>query len=84
MAAHSLINSCCSPAGTGLLDPSTSDGRVVFFLPWEKCTVAGTTDSASPITHNPAPSDNDVQFILKEIQHYLSPEINGGDCVTRD
>ena len=28
----------------GLLDPATSDGRVVFFLPWEGGVVAGTTD----------------------------------------
>jgi len=25
----------------GLLDPSTSDGRVIFFLPWKKSTMAG-------------------------------------------
>jgi hypothetical protein len=68
-----------------LLDPSTSDGRVVFFLPWEKMTVAGTTDSASEITHSPAPSDQDVQFILGEIKHYLSSDINGTRClVTSD
>lgn len=26
----------------GLLDPATSDGRVIFFLPWQKMTIAGT------------------------------------------
>lgn len=25
----------------GLLDPATSDGRVIFFLPWQKMTIAG-------------------------------------------
>jgi hypothetical protein len=29
----------------GLLDPATSDGRVIFFLPWQNHTIAGTTDS---------------------------------------
>ena len=24
-----------SPSDMGLLDPATSDGRVIFFLPWE-------------------------------------------------
>lgn len=28
----------------GLLDPQTSDGRVIFVLPWEGYTIAGTTD----------------------------------------
>jgi len=32
---------CCSPSNMGLLDPSTSDGRVIFFLPWKKSTMAG-------------------------------------------
>jgi glycerol-3-phosphate dehydrogenase len=69
-----------SPVGTGLLDPATKDGRVVFFLPWERMTVAGTTDSASVITHSPAPADRDIEFILEEIRHYLSNEIHGA-CV---
>lgn len=30
-----------SPESMGLLDPSTSDGRVIFFLPWQKTTLAG-------------------------------------------
>ena len=25
----------------GLLDPETSDGRIIFFLPWERYTIAG-------------------------------------------
>jgi glycerol-3-phosphate dehydrogenase len=32
-----------SPDHMGLIDPATSDGRVIFFLPWEGNTVAGTT-----------------------------------------
>lgn len=67
----------CSPVGTGLLDPATKDGRVVFFLPWQRMTVAGTTDSPSDITHSPAPQDQDINFILEEIRHYLASDING-------
>lgn len=29
------VNFSLSPKSMGLLDPSTSDGRVIFFLPWE-------------------------------------------------
>ena len=32
---------CFSPDKMGLLDPSTSDGRIIFFLPWQKHTLAG-------------------------------------------
>jgi hypothetical protein len=27
------------------MDPATSDGRVIFFVPWEGNTIAGTTDN---------------------------------------
>ena len=27
----------------GLIDPETSDGRVIFLLPWMNHTIAGTT-----------------------------------------
>ena len=32
---HGVFVRDFSPRGTGLLDPDTSDGRVIFFLPWE-------------------------------------------------
>jgi hypothetical protein len=39
--------------------------RVLFFLPWEGCTLAGTTDAASKITMDPAPTAQEVQFIMQ-------------------
>uniref|UniRef100_A0A8C3N510 Glycerol-3-phosphate dehydrogenase n=1 Tax=Geospiza parvula TaxID=87175 RepID=A0A8C3N510_GEOPR len=41
---HIVMPGYYSPDNMGLLDPDTSDGRVIFFLPWEKMTIAGTTD----------------------------------------
>lgn len=32
------------PSGMGMLDINTSDGRFLFFLPWEGSTLVGTTD----------------------------------------
>jgi glycerol-3-phosphate dehydrogenase len=61
----------------GLLDPATSDGRVIFFLPWEKATIAGTTDAPCEVTHHPAPTEDEIQFILDEVKHYLSPDVEG-------
>jgi glycerol-3-phosphate dehydrogenase len=37
----------------GMLDPQTSDGRVVFMLPWEGVLLVGTTDTPCPIEANP-------------------------------
>ncbi|VDN22270.1 unnamed protein product [Gongylonema pulchrum] len=76
---HIVLPGYYSPSSTGLLDPSTSDGRVIFFLPWQRMTVAGTTDAPMPVTFHPSPSDVDIEFILREIRHYLSSDV----CVRR-
>lgn len=61
----------------GLLDPETSDGRVIFFLPWQKATIAGTTDRLCEVSQHPSPSEEDIQFILNEIRNYLNPDVEG-------
>lgn len=49
---HIVLPGYYSPQQMGLLDPSTSDGRVIFFLPWQNQTIAGTTDLPCEVTHN--------------------------------
>jgi glycerol-3-phosphate dehydrogenase len=73
---HIVLPDYYSPANMGLLDPSTSDGRVIFFLPWEGVTMAGTTDNPCAVTDSPAPTEAEIQFILKEIRNYLSADVN--------
>ncbi|KAI1499443.1 FAD dependent oxidoreductase-domain-containing protein [Biscogniauxia marginata] len=72
---HVILPGYYSPANMGLIDPSTSDGRVIFFLPWQGNTIAGTTDEPATITPNPLPDEKSIQWILNEISHYLSPDI---------
>merc|ERR550519_1955055 len=73
---HIVLPDYYSPENMGLLDPSTSDGRVIFFLPWLNHTIAGTTDSPCQISHSPGPSEADIQFILNEVKNYLNPDVN--------
>jgi glycerol-3-phosphate dehydrogenase len=60
----------------GLIDPNTSDGRVIFFLPWQGNTIAGTTDTACDIKRDPVAGEEEIDWILKEVKRYLQPEIN--------
>ncbi|KAI5108677.1 glycerol-3-phosphate dehydrogenase, mitochondrial isoform X2 [Silurus meridionalis] len=80
---HIVIPGYYSPDNMGLLDPATSDGRVIFFLPWEKMTIAGTTDTPTDVTAHPIPMEEDINFILREVRHYLSPdvEVRRGDVL---
>ncbi|XP_053326450.1 glycerol-3-phosphate dehydrogenase, mitochondrial isoform X2 [Spea bombifrons] len=80
---HIVMPGYYSPDNMGLLDPATSDGRVIFFLPWEKMTIAGTTDTPTEVTHHPIPTEEDINFILTEVKNYLSNdvEVRRGDVL---
>jgi glycerol-3-phosphate dehydrogenase len=58
---------------TAIMVPHTSDGRVLFAIPWHEHTVVGTTDT--PIqepSYNPLPFDEEVEFVLETAARYLS------------
>ncbi|KAJ8929234.1 hypothetical protein NQ314_018113 [Rhamnusium bicolor] len=81
---HITLPGYYSPEQMGLLDPSTSDGRVIFFLPWQRHTIAGTTDLPCKPTHNPRPTEDEILFILEEVKNYLNPdvEVRRGDVLS--
>ncbi|PWN45379.1 DAO-domain-containing protein [Ceraceosorus guamensis] len=72
---HITLPGYFSPRDMGLIDPQTSDGRVIFFLPWQGNTIAGTTDTAAPVEAHPQPKEEEIQWILDEVRNYLSPDI---------
>ena len=73
---HVVLPGYYSPADMGLIDPSTSDGRVIFFLPWQGNTIAGTTDAPTKVTQQPIAGEDEITWILQEIKNYLMPDIN--------
>ena len=73
---HVILPGYYSPSKMGLIDPSTSDGRVIFFLPWQGNTIAGTTDAPTAISQNPIAGEQEINWILSEIRGYLAPDIN--------
>ena len=73
---HVILPGYYSPSKMGLIDPSTSDGRVIFFLPWQGNTIAGTTDAPTNISQNPIAGEEEINWILSEIRGYLAPDIN--------
>lgn len=72
---HIVLPEYYSPTKMGLLDPATSDGRVIFFLPWQNSTIAGTTDNKCTLTDNPSPTEAEIEFILNEIKNYLNQDV---------
>ncbi|KAG9403447.1 mitochondrial glycerol-3-phosphate dehydrogenase [Aphanomyces cochlioides] len=76
---HVVLPDHFSPNRMGLIVPKTTDGRVLFYLPWENGTLAGTTDSESDITMLPSPTKEEIQFILNESNRYLNATVTEDD-----
>ncbi|KAF9068990.1 DAO-domain-containing protein [Rhodocollybia butyracea] len=72
---HITLPNYYAPKTMGLLDPATSDGRVIFFLPWQGGVIAGTTDSPAPVEKDPVAPEEEIRWVLEEVRHYLSPDI---------
>ncbi|KAL8662172.1 MAG: hypothetical protein Q9202_004928 [Teloschistes flavicans] len=73
---HVILPGYYSPSKMGLIDPKTSDGRVIFFLPWQGNTIAGTTDAPTAISQNPIAGEEEINWILSEVKGYLAPDLN--------
>jgi glycerol-3-phosphate dehydrogenase len=72
---HIVLPGYYCPKNIGLLDYNTSDGRFLFFVPWENHTLVGTTDTKGPAETLPAPPEDEVQWLLDECGKYLSKDL---------
>jgi glycerol-3-phosphate dehydrogenase len=72
---HIVIPDYFAPNGFGMLDMNTSDGRFLFYLPWEGHVIIGTTDRKCEPTMRPIPPEDEIEWLLKEASKYLSPEL---------
>lgn len=57
------------------MDMNTSDGRFLFFLPWNGHVLIGTTDHKCKPDSRPIPAEEEIQWLLHEASKYLSPEL---------
>lgn len=53
--------------------PKTSDGRVLFVVPWHERALIGTTDTlVDEPSFEPKALDSEIDFVLKTARQYLS------------
>jgi glycerol-3-phosphate dehydrogenase len=70
---HLVFEESFLRGNTAIMVPHTSDGRVLFAIPWHEHTVVGTTDTAiEEPSYNPLPFEEEIQFILDTAAQYLS------------
>jgi glycerol-3-phosphate dehydrogenase len=69
---HLVFDRSFLPGDAAIMVPHTSDGRVMFAIPWHGHTLVGTTDTPIPEpTLDPSPMEEEIEFILKTAGQYL-------------
>lgn len=69
---HIVLPRTFLPSDTAIIVPKTSDGRVLFLIPWHDRVVVGTTDTPIPkATAEPIPMEDEIDFLLKTCAEYL-------------
>jgi len=70
---HLVFDSSFLRGETAVMVPHTSDGRVLFAIPWHGHTLVGTTDTPIPTaTLEPVAMEQEIDFILATAGQYLT------------
>lgn len=70
--SHFVLPPSFLPTSSAMMIPKTSDGRVLFAIPWHGATVVGTTDEAvERATVEPRSMASERKFLLEHIEKYL-------------
>lgn len=77
---HLMLDGSFLESETAIMIPKTSDGRVLFIIPWHGKVIAGTTDTLIKKPKiEPKPLKEEVDFILETINQYLSKQASRSD-----
>jgi glycerol-3-phosphate dehydrogenase len=69
---HLVFDRSFLPADAAIMVPHTSDGRVMFAIPWHGHTLVGTTDTPiADSTLEPRPQEEEIAFLLETSSQYL-------------
>ncbi len=70
---HLVFDASFLPGNSAILDPHTSDGRVLFAIPWHGHTLVGTTDTPVPrATLEPIAMEQEIEFVLATAGQYMA------------
>jgi glycerol-3-phosphate dehydrogenase len=80
---HLVFDSSFLPGDSAIMVPHTSDGRVMFAIPWHGHTLVGTTDTPVPLaTLEPVALEQEVEFILQTAGLYLEKKPSRDDVLS--
>lgn len=80
---HLVLDRSFYPAGNALMIPKTSDGRVLFAVPWHNEVVVGTTDTlVGEPQLEPKALEKEVEFVLETASAFLEKKPSKKDVLS--
>ncbi len=70
---HLVLDKSFLKSNDAIMIPKTSDGRVLFVVPWHERALIGTTDTlVDEPSFEPKALDSEIDFVLSTARQYLS------------
>lgn len=80
---HLVVDKSFLGGDTAIMIPKTSDGRVLFGVPWHDKLLLGTTDTPlKEFILEPKALDSEIEFILKTAGQYLAKQPKREDVLS--
>ena len=80
---HIVLDKKFFPSSHALMIPETSDGRVLFAVPWHDKVVVGTTDTpVEEASLEPKALEKEINFILETAAGYLAQRPTRADVLS--
>lgn len=80
---HLVFDKSFLPSDYALMVPKTSDGRVLFAVPWHDKIIVGTTDTLIK-SHSlePIALESEIEFVLETAQRFLAKKPTRADVLS--
>ncbi len=80
---HIVANKEVYSSDQAMLVPKTTDGRVLFFIPWYDKVIIGTTDTkVVDVLDDPVPLKSEIDLIINNANSYLAKPIKKEDITS--
>ena len=80
---HLVLDKNFLPGDTAIMVPKTSDGRVIFLIPWHNKVLVGTTDThIDNIPEEPVAFAEEIEFLITTASEYLSKQPKYNDILS--
>lgn len=81
--AHIVLDDTFLQSKEAIMIPKTSDGRVLFAVPWHNRVIVGTTDiPVDEIALEPKPMEQEIDYILETAGRYLAKTPKRSDVLS--